>query len=52
MHVRLSAPVFPGETIVTDIWRDGDVVSFRSRVPERDAVVLNNGRAVLRPPAE
>jgi acyl dehydratase len=52
MHVRLSAPVFPGETIVTDIWRDGDVVSFCSRVPERDAVVLNNGRAVLRPPAE
>ena len=48
MHVRLSAPVFPGETIVTDIWRDGDVVSFRSRVPERDVVVLNNGRAVLR----
>lgn len=51
MHARLSAPVFPGESIVTDIWRDDDVVSFRSRVPERDTVVLNNGRAVLRPAA-
>ena len=51
MHVRLSAPVFPGETIVTEIWRDADVVSFRSRVPERDVVVLNNGRVVLRPGA-
>jgi acyl dehydratase len=51
MHVRRSAPVFPGETIATEIWRDGDVVSFRSRVPERGVTVLDNGRAVLRPGA-
>lgn len=42
---RFSAPVFPGETIRTEIWRDGGVVSFRARVPERDIVALNNGRA-------
>ncbi len=48
MHVRLSAPVFPGETIATEIWRDGDVVSFRSRVPERGVTVLDNGRVALR----
>lgn len=48
LHVRLSAPVFPGETIVTEMWRDDPVVSFRSRVRERDVVVLDNGRAVLR----
>jgi len=45
--VRFSAPVYPGETVRTEFWRDADVVSFRSRVLERDAVVLNNGRAVL-----
>jgi len=45
--VRFSAPVYPGETIRTEFWRDADVVSFRSRVLERDAIVLNNGRAVL-----
>jgi acyl dehydratase len=45
MQVRFSAPVFPGETIRTEIWRDGPVVSFRSRVLERDLVVLNNGMA-------
>ena len=45
--VRFSAPVYPGETIRTEFWRDADEVSFRSRVLERDAVVLNNGRAVL-----
>ncbi|MFN3348433.1 MaoC/PaaZ C-terminal domain-containing protein [Pseudorhodoplanes sp.] len=42
---RFSAPVFPGETIRTEIWRDGDLVSFRATVAERDAVAINNGRA-------
>jgi acyl dehydratase len=42
---RFSAPVYPGETIRTEIWRDGAVVSFRARVVERDAVAINNGRA-------
>jgi acyl dehydratase len=45
MQVRFSAPVFPGETLRTELWRDGNGVSFRARVLERDAVVLNNGRA-------
>ena len=43
--VRFSAPVYPGETIRTEMWRDGNVVSFRARVVERDVIVLNNGRA-------
>jgi acyl dehydratase len=42
---RFSAPVHPGETVRTEMWRDGDVVSFRARVVERDAVAINNGRA-------
>jgi acyl dehydratase len=42
---RFSAPVYPGETIRTEIWRDGDVVSFRTRVVERGVVAINNGRA-------
>jgi acyl dehydratase len=42
---RFSAPVFPGETIRTEMWRDGGVVSFRARVVERDVIALNNGRA-------
>ena len=42
---RFSAPVFPGETIRTEIWRDGSRVSFCARVVERDVIALNNGRA-------
>lgn len=53
LDVRLAAPVFPGETIRTEIWRKGGdpAIAFRSRVVERDTLVLNNGRAVLRSPA-
>jgi acyl dehydratase len=47
LQVRFSAPVFPGETIRTEMWRQGAIVSFRARVVGRDAVVLNNGRAEI-----
>jgi acyl dehydratase len=46
--LRFSAPVYPGETIRTEIWRNGAEISFRARVVERDVVVLNNGLAKLR----
>jgi len=46
---RFSAPVFPGETLRTEMWRDGNVVSFRSKVVERDVVAVNNGRAEVKP---
>jgi acyl dehydratase len=47
-EARFSAPVFPGETLRTEMWRDGDIVSFRCRTKEKGAVVLNNGKATLR----
>ena len=48
MAGRFSTPVFPGETIRTEIWRDGSVASFRARVVERDVIAINNGRAEVR----
>lgn len=47
MAGRFSAPVYPGETIRTEMWQEDDVVSFRVRVIERDVIALNNGRAEL-----
>lgn len=45
--VRFSAPVFPGETIITDMWKDGNIVSFRCRLKERDVLIINNGKCTL-----
>ncbi len=47
LGLRFSAPVYPGETMRTEIWRDGNEVSFRARVLERDVIALNNGIAVV-----
>ncbi len=44
LDLRFSAPVFPGETIRTEIFLDG---AFRARVVERDVIVVNNGKAVF-----
>jgi acyl dehydratase len=48
MEGRFSSPVYPGETIRTEMWQDGNAVSFRSTVPARGVTVLNNGRAEIR----
>jgi acyl dehydratase len=48
IEARFSRPVFPGETIRTEMWRDGERVSFQCRVLGRDEIVLSNGLAVLR----
>jgi len=46
MDVRFSAPVYPGETIRTEIWREGaGRFGFRCRVVERDVIAINNGLA-------
>lgn len=45
--VRFTSPVFPGETVHTDIWVDGEVVSFRSRIEARGVTSLNNGRCLI-----
>jgi acyl dehydratase len=46
-QVRFSSPVFPGETITVDMWKDGDVVSFEARIKDRGVTVVKNGKTVL-----
>ena len=50
LDIRFTAPVYPGETLVTEIWRvpgQPKQLQLRARIPERDKVVLSHGFAEL-----
>jgi acyl dehydratase len=48
IEARFTRPVFPGETVRTEMWRDGSDVRFRCRTVERGEIAIDNGRAQLR----
>ena len=47
-QVRFSSPVFPGETISVDLWRDGKAISFEAKIKDRGVTVIRNGLTMLR----
>ncbi|MGD9811972.1 MAG: MaoC/PaaZ C-terminal domain-containing protein [Sphingobium sp.] len=47
MFVRFSKPVFPGETLRFEFYRDGPLVGFRARALDRNAVVLDRCSGTL-----
>lgn len=47
MGARFSALGYVGETLRTEMWREGGEVRFQCRAVERDKIVLSNGRASL-----
>lgn len=48
IQLRFSAPVYPGETIRTEMWLERNNISFRAISVERNIVVLNNGCVGIR----
>jgi acyl dehydratase len=49
VSLRFLKPVYPGETIRTEIWNDG---SFRARVAERDVAIVDRGFARFDRPSQ
>lgn len=47
MRVRFTAPVLPGETLRTELWQDGNVLSLRTTALERAKVVLDFARVEM-----
>jgi acyl dehydratase len=48
LQARFTSPVFPGESLRTEIWRQGeDEAAYRVTVVEREAIAINNGFAAF-----
>jgi len=47
-QVRFAGVVFPGETIVTSMWREGEQVLIQARTKERDTPVITNAAITVR----
>jgi (3R)-3-hydroxyacyl-CoA dehydrogenase / 3a,7a,12a-trihydroxy-5b-cholest-24-enoyl-CoA hydratase / enoyl-CoA hydratase 2 len=47
IKVRFADSVFPGETLKTELWKEGQQVFIRATVVERDKAVLTHATATL-----
>ena len=47
-QVRFAGVVYPGETIVTNVWKEGDQLLIRALVKEREAPALTNAAITVR----
>ncbi len=46
LDARIFSPVYPGETLEAQVWREGaGRAAFQARVVERDVIGLKNGYA-------
>ena len=47
-QVRFAGVLFPGETIETSMWRDGNKILIAAKSKERGAPVISNAAITLR----
>jgi len=47
-QARFAGVVFPGETIVTSMWKEGNQVLVSAKTKERDTPVISNCAITLK----
>jgi acyl dehydratase len=47
MKLRFTAPVYPGDEVMTEVWDGDEAVRFRATVPARGVVVVDCGSATV-----
>jgi 3-hydroxyacyl-CoA dehydrogenase/3a,7a,12a-trihydroxy-5b-cholest-24-enoyl-CoA hydratase len=47
IKARFASTVLPGETLITEMWKDGDKVVFRTKIKERGEVCISNAAVEL-----
>ncbi|KAH8994975.1 peroxisomal hydratase-dehydrogenase-epimerase [Lactarius akahatsu] len=52
IKVRFAGIVYPGETLITEMWKEGDKVIFETKVKERGTTVLNAAAVTLANPGK
>lgn len=52
IKVRFAGIVYPGETLITEMWKEGEKVIFETKVKERGTKVLNAAAVTLVNPGQ